>query len=58
MAEIQGYGVRAIWAFGKVSKLGSGGRGWGEGGMGAFWLLNDESVQETRRTLGEGCGPR
>lgn len=29
MAEIQGHGVRAIWAFRKVSKLDSGGRGVG-----------------------------
>lgn len=58
VAEIQGHGVRAIWAFGKVSKLGSGGRGWGGGEVGASWLLNDESVQETKRTLGEGWGPR
>lgn len=40
----------ASWA-----QVGGGGGG---GEVGASWLLNDESVQETKRTLGEGWGPR
>lgn len=47
VAEIQGHGVRAIWAFGKVSKLGSGGRGWG--GVGRWEPLGCSMMNQSRR---------